>query len=109
MSGFQDGRRMYLGACVLALSALLVTYANHFRNDFHFDDSHTIQNNLYIRDLRNIPLFFTNTRTFSSNPANQSYRPLLTTTLAAVIRTPNSALYWRAIVSRNSGKPSDGP
>ena len=80
MSG-SAGRRLYLCACGLALAALVGTYANHFRNDFHFDDGHTIQNNLYIRDLRNIPLFFLSTRTFSSNPANQSYRPLLTTTL----------------------------
>jgi tetratricopeptide (TPR) repeat protein len=69
-------------ACAALAAALLATYANHFHSDFHFDDSHTIQNNLYIRDLRNIPQFFTSPQTFSSLPSNQSYRPLLTTTLA---------------------------
>jgi hypothetical protein len=61
---------------------VVLTYSNHFRNDFHFDDAHTIQNNLFIRDVRNIPRFFTTPATFSSLPANQSYRPLVTTTLA---------------------------
>lgn len=72
----------YFWACAAALLAVGVTYSNHFRNDFHFDDAHTIQNNLFIRDLRNVPQFFTTPATFSSLPANQSYRPLLTTTLA---------------------------
>ena len=72
----------YRLACVAALLAVLLTYSNHFRNDFHFDDAHTIQNNLFLRDLRNLPRFFVDPETFSSLPANQSYRPLLTTTLA---------------------------
>ncbi len=74
--------RRYVVACVLAAGLLGAAYANHFRNEFHFDDAHTIQNNLYIRDLSNIPLFFRNPATFSSLPTNQSYRPLITTTLA---------------------------
>ncbi len=75
-------RWLYVAACGSFFFALIAVYSNHFHNDFHFDDGHTIQNNLYIRDLRNIPLFFTSTRTFSANPLNQSYRPLVTTTLA---------------------------
>ncbi len=51
----------------------------HFSNDFHFDDSHTIFNNMYIRDINNIPLFFRDARTTSSFPPNQAYRPGLTT------------------------------
>lgn len=62
--------------------AVGIAYSGHFRNAFHFDDAHTIQNNLFIRDLANIPRFFTDPSTFSSLPTNQSYRPLLTTTLA---------------------------
>lgn len=72
----------YALACALALAAVVATYANHFHNAFHFDDSHTIQNNIYIRDVRNIPRFFTRASTFSSIPTHQSYRPLVTTTLA---------------------------
>lgn len=66
------------------LLALIVTitYANHFSNSFHFDDSHTIQNNLFIKDIRNIPLFFKDGTTFSSLPTNQSYRPIVSSSLA---------------------------
>lgn len=60
----------------------VVTYSNHFGNSFHFDDSHTIQNNLFIQDLKNIPLFFKDGTTFSSLPQNQSYRPVVSTSLA---------------------------
>ncbi|MCP9748225.1 tetratricopeptide repeat protein [Lacihabitans sp. CS3-21] len=62
---------------ILFLTFLI--YSNHFKNDFHFDDSHTIVDNLYIRDLKNIPSFFNNAQTTSTLPANQAYRPGLTT------------------------------
>ncbi|MEJ5994701.1 tetratricopeptide repeat protein [Pedobacter sp. Du54] len=61
---------------------LLVAYANHFNNGFHFDDLHTIVDNLYIRNLKNIPSFFTDPRMFSASPENQSLRPIVTTSLA---------------------------
>ena len=67
---------------LVLLSILLVTflvYRNHFNNAFHFDDSHTIVDNLYIRDIKNIPSFFSNAQTTSTLPANQAYRPGLTT------------------------------
>ncbi len=67
---------------ILLLAAVIAAYANHFFNGFHFDDVHTIVNNAYIRSLRNIPRFFTDGRTFSSLPTNQSYRPLVSTSLA---------------------------
>jgi tetratricopeptide (TPR) repeat protein len=69
-------------ACAAAILLTAGAYANHFHNAFHFDDVHTIQNNVFVRSVRNIPLFFTSPATFSSLPANQSYRPLVTTTLA---------------------------
>src|ERR1700761_6923018 len=59
-----------------------ITYANSFFNGFHFDDSHTIQNNAYIHNIHNIPLFFKDGSTSSSLPQNQSYRPVVTTSLA---------------------------
>jgi hypothetical protein len=40
----------YPRSCTAALLAVVITYSNHFRNDFHFDDAHTILNNLFIRD-----------------------------------------------------------
>ena len=82
MNASARSQRAYGGVCALALLALVATYSNHFGNEFHFDDSHAIQNNLYIRSLRNIPRFFVDPRTFSALPSNQSYRPLVTTTLA---------------------------
>ncbi|TSJ43762.1 hypothetical protein FO440_06125 [Mucilaginibacter corticis] len=66
----------------LMLIACTITYSNHFQNGFHFDDSHTIENNAYIRNIHNIPLFFTDGSTSSSLPQNQAYRPLVTTSLA---------------------------
>jgi protein O-mannosyl-transferase len=71
---------------VAGLAALLavvtLAYANHFENAFHFDDSHTIIDNPYIRDLSNLGLIFTDTRTFSTLPPNRGYRPLVTASLA---------------------------
>ena len=80
--GYGVRRFAYPIACGAALLATVLVYANHFHNAFHFDDSHTIQNNVFVRSVRNIPLFFTSPATFSSLPSNQSYRPLVTTTLA---------------------------
>ncbi|GGE38684.1 tetratricopeptide repeat protein [Pedobacter psychrotolerans] len=59
-----------------------ITYSNHFQNGFHFDDSHAVENNVYIRNLSNIPLFFKDGTTSSNLPQNQSYRPVVSTTLA---------------------------
>ena len=70
-------------ACVIAVVALLgVAYSNHFHNGFHFDDSHAIQDNTYVRSLSHIPRYFTDATTFSVLPLNQSYRPVLQTTFA---------------------------
>src|SRR6266550_5952252 len=77
----REKRCPWLGAAFL-LAALLAAYINHFHNSFHFDDAHTIENNVAIRELRNIPLFFRDATTFSSLPSNQSYRPLVSTLLA---------------------------
>ncbi len=62
--------------------ALMLAYANHFQNGFHFDDFHTVNNNPYIRSLQNAKLFFTDPSTFSVLPANRTYRPLVTLSLA---------------------------
>ena len=64
------------------LALITLTYANHFGNSFHFDDSHTVQENPYIRDLRNIPRIFTDADTFSTLPANRTWRPIVTASLA---------------------------
>lgn len=66
---------------LLLITIVTTTYSNHFENSFHFDDSHTIQNNLFIQNVKNIPLFFKDATTFSSLPSNQSYRPIVSTSL----------------------------
>jgi len=70
-----------LAFCGLFL-LVLFTYGNHFRNSFHFDDMHAIVDNPYVRDLHNIPLFFTDGRTTSTLPQNRNYRPIVYTSLA---------------------------
>jgi hypothetical protein len=66
----------------LLLAGITVAYCNHFSNEFHFDDSHTVVDNPAIRSLRNVPRFFTDTSTFSVLPANQTYRPMVSASLA---------------------------
>ena len=63
----------------ISLLLLIGAYWNHFDNEFQFDDAHTIVNNNAIRSLKNIPSFYKDARTTSSLPANQIYRPGLTT------------------------------
>ncbi len=69
-------------AIVVAAGIFVGAYANSWRNGFHFDDAHVITSNPAIGSLANAPSFFTNARTFSSLPANQTYRPLVSLTLA---------------------------
>ena len=76
-----QGRQIAILAAALLLMAV-AAYSNSLHNSFHFDDSHTIVNNIYIRNIANIPLFFKDSTTFSSLPSNQSYRPIVPATLA---------------------------
>jgi Tfp pilus assembly protein PilF len=73
-------------AAVLCLGLLVAAYAGIFRNAFHFDDGHVLENNLNVRSLANAPHFFTDARTFSALPQNQTYRPLVTLSLAVDYR-----------------------
>jgi len=75
-------RRNFWICAGICLLATFVAYANHFHNSFHFDDSHTIVDNLFIRDLHNIPRFFTDATTFSTLPANRTWRPIVSASLA---------------------------
>jgi len=70
---------------VLVIELMLLVFAacsNHFDNSFHFDDSHTIVDNPYVTNLQYIPRFFRDASTFSVLPANRSYRPIVSTSLA---------------------------
>ena len=87
----QAGGRGYDGSSVnkrhtiwlaAALLAICLAYANHFNNAFHFDDFHTIVDNPAIRSLRNVPRFFHDATSFSVLPANRTYRPIVSASLA---------------------------
>ncbi len=64
-----------------AVFLVFLTYSNHFYNSFHFDDKHTITDNLSIQNFSRWPEFFSDPRTFSSYAPNLSYRPLVTLSL----------------------------
>jgi protein O-mannosyl-transferase len=79
----------------ILLVAVILVYANSFENSFHFDDFHTVTDNPAIRSLSNLPRIFTDTTAFSVLPANQTYRPVVTASLAldyALARGYN--VYW---------------
>ncbi|MEO8218511.1 MAG: tetratricopeptide repeat protein [Acidobacteriota bacterium] len=83
-------RRAPLVLAAVAMAVLVIAaYSNFFENSFHFDDSHVIENNLYIRSLSNSLKFFQTAATFSSLPQNATYRPLLSLTYAIDYRLGN--------------------
>ncbi len=73
---------------IFLIAALTAVYWNHFDNGFHFDDSHTIVNNGFIKNIDNLPQFFQDSETTSSLPTNQAYRPVITSL--------NAIDYWIA-------------
>ena len=74
-------RRDWLLAGGLVL-ALLAAYANHFQNNFHFDDSHTLYYNGAVQHLENIPRFFVDADLSSTLASNRAYRPVTSASLA---------------------------
>ena len=78
----KKNNNLFIFLCFLSFILLVLTYTNHFHNAFQFDDGGIIVDNIFIRDLHNIPLFFKDARMHSSNPQNQTYRPLTSATLA---------------------------
>lgn len=67
---------------VLILLVLILAYANHFGNTFHFDDAHAVVDNVAIRNLKNLPKFFSDPKMFSADPQHWGLRPLVTSSLA---------------------------
>lgn len=67
---------------VLLLAVISLVYSNSLNNSFHFDDFHTVTDNPAVRSLGNLHRFFTDTTAFSVLPANQTYRPVVTASLA---------------------------
>jgi tetratricopeptide (TPR) repeat protein/FtsH-binding integral membrane protein len=79
MFRFQPRTLVLCGGLALAV---LIAYANHFQNDFHFDDFHTVTNNPYIRDLHYIPRFFVDPMLFSTLADHATWRPIVSASLA---------------------------
>lgn len=75
-------RSYFVVACLLAAVLVVGAWVNSLDNAFHFDDSHVVVSNIYIRSLTNVARFFTDANTFSSLPQNATYRPLVTLSLA---------------------------
>jgi hypothetical protein len=81
MANKSANRSLWLCEALVAL-VIGAAYANSFQNSFHFDDFHTITDNPAVRSLHNVPRFFTDTSAFSVLPANRTYRPTVSTSLA---------------------------
>ncbi|MCC7262721.1 MAG: tetratricopeptide repeat protein [Candidatus Latescibacteria bacterium] len=62
---------------VLILVLCGVVYGGFLNNTFHYDDEHSIQQNPHIRQLANIPDFFSDPAQFSVDADKGMYRPLL--------------------------------
>src|SRR5580700_4172344 len=75
----KQSKLLFYALWVLMLGMVCCAYWNHFNNPFHFDDNHTIVTNEAVRHIDSIPHFFKDATTFSSLPANQAWRPGITT------------------------------
>ena len=62
---------------IFVVAAVVLVHLGSLDNSFHYDDGHSIQRNTHIRDLANLPRFFTDTSLFSENPEYAMYRPLV--------------------------------
>lgn len=73
--------KRYLPLALLLLAICLV-YSNSLSGSFHFDDFHAVTDNPAVRSLGNVGRIFRDTTAFSVLPANQTYRPVVTASLA---------------------------
>jgi tetratricopeptide (TPR) repeat protein len=74
-------KKLFIVSSITLVACLIAAYSNHFNNDFHFDDSHTIVSNPFIRNIHNIPKMFYSPEMFSSLPTHWGLRPLVTISL----------------------------
>jgi protein O-mannosyl-transferase len=57
----------------------LTVYVGSLQGPYHFDDTHSVESNLAVRSLANIPSFWSDPKTSSFVPENRVYRPLVYT------------------------------
>lgn len=75
-------RRHFLVAVLVIWAAAFLAYSNSFTIGFQFDDTHTVQSNIYVRSLKYVPRYFIDPDTSSYRPENSGYRPMTTLFLA---------------------------
>ena len=87
----------WLLAPVLLFVLGLGVWSNHFQSQFHADDFPTVVNNRALQSVSNIQRFFVQPRTFSSEPEDADYKPVLDTSFAidAWLSRPNSTTIYR--------------
>ena len=72
-----------LNQALLVFSLLgICLFYNALDNPFHYDDHHSIEHNKHLRSLANIPQFFVDPGTFSSERRGTMFRPLLLSSYA---------------------------
>ncbi len=59
--------------------AVVFAYGTSIFGGYHFDDGHSVQSNVAVHSLSNIPSFWTDPTTSSMIPENRVYRPLVYT------------------------------
>ncbi len=69
-------------AVIIIIAVTVAVFANSLGNGFVYDDKHFITKNDSIRNLGNIPSFFTSLKSFSTKGEFYIYRPLSTITYA---------------------------
>ncbi|MFH1572281.1 MAG: tetratricopeptide repeat protein [Gemmatimonadota bacterium] len=67
----------------LAIAAVCaLVYSNSLQGSFHYDDEHSVEQNINLRDLANVPRFFVDPAMFSVDADKGMYRPVLLVTYA---------------------------
>jgi tetratricopeptide (TPR) repeat protein len=80
--GYRKEIRLTALLAVFVFSLTFSLYLNAINNAFQFDDVHSIVENFSLRRVTNIPRFYTDPASFSSERYMAMYRPLLLTTYA---------------------------
>ncbi len=80
--GCRQETRLKLLLAVVVFSLTFSLYLNALNNSFQFDDVHSIVENFSLTRLTNVPRFYTDPTSFSSERYMAMYRPLLLTTYA---------------------------
>ncbi|MBS1825581.1 MAG: tetratricopeptide repeat protein [Acidobacteria bacterium] len=79
---------------VLLAALTFAAYSNHFDNSFHFDDFHTIVDNVRLHTLNDPAQYFRDPTAFSVLTTHQVFRPLVSLSLAWDWSRGRGAVRW---------------